>query len=78
MIDAKLELVEDLGAARLWGLMIEDIPFSLITEARPHIAEGAVTGLTLDLRHAHLFDGTSGKRIETRVATAAVQAMPAL
>ncbi len=78
MIDARLEIVEDLGAARLWSLKMEDIPFSLITEARPHIAEGAVTGLTLDLRHAHLFDGASGKRIDAKVVTAAVQAVSPL
>jgi len=78
MIDARLELVEDLGAARLWSLRIEDIPFSLVTEDRPHIAKGAVTGLTLDLRHAHLFDGTSGKRIEAKAQVGAVHAALAL
>lgn len=78
MIDARLEIVEDLGAARLWNLKIEDIPFSLITEARPHIDTGAVTGLALDLRHAHLFDGVSGKRIEARTAPVAARAVPAL
>ncbi len=35
MIDGRLEIVEDLGAARLLNLKIEDIPFSLVTEARP-------------------------------------------
>ena len=75
MIDARLEIVEDLGAARLWNLKIEDIPFSLLTEARPHIAEGAATGLTLDLRHAHLFDGLSGRRLEARTATSRVHAV---
>jgi sn-glycerol 3-phosphate transport system ATP-binding protein len=77
MIDARLEIVEDLGAARLWSLRVEDIPFSLLTEARPQIAPGAVTGITLDLRHAHLFDGTSGRRIEAKAKTGAVQAIPA-
>jgi sn-glycerol 3-phosphate transport system ATP-binding protein len=75
MIDAHLEIVEDLGANRLWSLRVEDIPFSLITDARAHLAEGAVTGLTLDLRFAHLFDGEDGKRIEsTVVAKHAVEA----
>jgi sn-glycerol 3-phosphate transport system ATP-binding protein len=78
MIDARLEIVEDLGAARLWNLKIEDIPFSLITEARPHIETGAVTGLALDLRHAHLFDGVSGKRIDAKTAAGAMRAVPAL
>ncbi len=78
MIDARLEIVEDLGAARLWNLKIEDIPFSLITEARPHIEAGAVTGLALELRHAHLFDGVSGKRIDAKTAAAAMRAVPAL
>ena len=77
MIDARLEIVEDLGAARLWNLKIEDIPFSLITEARPHIDTGTMTGIALDLRQAHLFDGVSGKRIDARTATVAARAVPA-
>ncbi|MFN4128244.1 ABC transporter ATP-binding protein [Tabrizicola thermarum] len=75
MIDARLEIVEDLGASRLWNLRIEDIPFSLITEARAHPPVGATTGLVLDLRHAHLFDGATGKRMETTLG--ALRAVPA-
>lgn len=77
MIDARLEIVEDLGAARLWNLKIEDIPFSLITEARPHIDRGTMTGIALDLRQAHLFDGVSGKRIDVKTAAFTARAVPA-
>ena len=75
MIDARLEIVEDLGATRLWSLQIEDIPFSLITEERAHLAQGTVTGLALDLRFALLFDGGTGKRIARSIET--VQSVPA-
>jgi sn-glycerol 3-phosphate transport system ATP-binding protein len=78
MIDARLELVEDLGSARLWGLKVEDIPFNLVTEARPHIAEGAVTGIALDLKHAHLFDGESGRRIGSKSVKSDMEKAPAL
>jgi sn-glycerol 3-phosphate transport system ATP-binding protein len=77
MFDARLEIVEDLGASRLWSLRVEDIPFSLVTEARARLDEGAVTGLALDLRQIHLFDGTSGRRIEAKAAAEAKHAVPA-
>jgi sn-glycerol 3-phosphate transport system ATP-binding protein len=77
MIDARLEIVEDLGAARLWNLRVEDIPFSLITETRTRLDVGAVTGLSLDLQHAHLFDGAGGKRIEARATKSATQGVQA-
>ncbi len=38
---------------------------------------GAATGLTFDLRHAHLFDGASGRRIEARPVTGSVTAVAA-
>ncbi|MFM7336458.1 MAG: ABC transporter ATP-binding protein [Tabrizicola sp.] len=77
MIDARLEIIEDLGANRLWNLQVEDIPFSLITEARTQAAPGTVTGLALDLRHAHLFDSASGKRINARNPVGARSPVPA-
>ena len=55
--------------------LIEDIPFSLITEERAHLAQGTVTGLALDLRFALLFDGGTGKRIARSIET--VQSVPA-
>ncbi len=73
MIDARLEIVEDLGATRLWNLHVEDIPFSLVTEARAHLAAGSMTGLAFDLSHAHLFDGNSGRRIAVRTVSDGAQ-----
>ena len=63
ILDARLDMVEELGAARLWNLTIEDIPFSLIADERATVASGATFGLSFDMRHAHLFDGQSGRRI---------------
>ena len=76
MIDARLEIVEDLGAARLWSLKVEDIPLSLITESRQPVEPGTITGVAFDLRHAHLFDGASGKRIKARASAAARHSLP--
>lgn len=75
MLDARLEIVEDLGATRLWKLNVEDIPFSLITDARAHPPAGSSTGPAFDMRAAHLFDGDTGQRIESSVA--ALQTVPA-
>ena len=62
-VDATVEMVEELGATRLWNLRVEDIPFSLLAEARPSPANEGAVGVTFDLRHAHVFDGKSGKRV---------------
>jgi hypothetical protein len=56
-------MVEELGATRLWNLRVEDIPFSLLAEARPSPAHEGAVGVAFDLRHAHIFDGKSGKRV---------------
>ncbi|MCU0827450.1 MAG: sn-glycerol-3-phosphate ABC transporter ATP-binding protein UgpC [Tabrizicola sp.] len=77
MFDARLEMVEDLGSNRLWTLQVEDVPFSLMTDSRLHPSEGAVTGLSLDMRHAHFFDGASGKRIELKAAAVGAHPVPA-
>jgi sn-glycerol 3-phosphate transport system ATP-binding protein len=65
LFDAQMEIIEELGAARLCNLKVEDIPFSLVTEARPSLAPGAVVGLDFKPEQTHLFDGQTGRRIET-------------
>jgi sn-glycerol 3-phosphate transport system ATP-binding protein len=71
LFDARLELVEELGAARLCSLRVEDLSFSLLTEARPSVEEGAVLGIGFDARRVHLFDGQTGRRIDARPSAAA-------
>ncbi len=71
--DARLELIEELGAARMCSLRVEDISFSLVTEARPSLAAGAVVGIGFAPERTHLFDGQTGRRIESAPGGAASQ-----
>jgi sn-glycerol 3-phosphate transport system ATP-binding protein len=64
LLDARLDIIEELGAARLCNLKVEDIPFSVVTDTRPDLAPGAAVGLSFDLAQIHLFDGQSGQRID--------------
>jgi sn-glycerol 3-phosphate transport system ATP-binding protein len=66
LFDAQIEIIEELGAARLCNLKIEDIPFSLVTEARPALIAGSVVGLDFKPEQTHLFDGQTGRRITAR------------
>jgi sn-glycerol 3-phosphate transport system ATP-binding protein len=77
VLDARMEIIEELGAARLCNLRIEDIPFSLVTDERPTQAPGTVVGLGFDPQHLHLFDGRTGHRIDVRPAAAGALARPA-
>jgi sn-glycerol 3-phosphate transport system ATP-binding protein len=64
-------LVEELGAARLCSLRVEDITFSLVTETRPSVAAGAVLGIGFSPERVHLFDGQTGRRLDGRSGGAA-------
>jgi sn-glycerol 3-phosphate transport system ATP-binding protein len=64
LFDARVDMIEELGAERLCNLLFEDIPFSLLTESRPTLASGAVVGIGFGLEHIHLFDAKTGTRIE--------------
>jgi len=79
MIEARLDIVEELGAARLCNLSVEDIPFSLVTDTRPGFAPGSSVGINFDADQVHIFDGQTGVRISrtarsTGVASASAHA----
>lgn len=62
--DARLDMVEEMGAARLCNLLFDDIPITVVTEDRPTLAAGATVGVRLAQRNMHLFDAGTGKRID--------------
>jgi sn-glycerol 3-phosphate transport system ATP-binding protein len=62
--DAKVDMIEDLGAARQCNLLFEDIPFCLLTDERPDLPVGAMVGIEVTPDQLHLFDAENGKRIE--------------
>lgn len=70
MFDARFDMMEELGAARLCHLLFEDIPVAITTEDRPVLAAGARVGVRMAQEHLHFFDAASGRRIETRRAPA--------
>jgi len=74
--DARVDVVEELGPARLCNLMLEDIPVSVLTDGRPDLRSGTVVGVRLDLDRLHLYDATSGRRVQTG-AHVPLQAMAA-
>jgi sn-glycerol 3-phosphate transport system ATP-binding protein len=74
LFDARVDLIEELGAARLCNLMFEDIPFCLLTDNRPDLVAGDSVGVQFGSDRLHLFDAVTGRRLgegavrETQVA----------
>jgi sn-glycerol 3-phosphate transport system ATP-binding protein len=73
VLQARVDLVEDLGASRQVNLMLEDLPLCVVTETRPALAAGQTVGLRLPAGGLHLFDATTGRRVETGPAAGAPQ-----
>ncbi|MES2916480.1 MAG: sn-glycerol-3-phosphate ABC transporter ATP-binding protein UgpC [Pseudomonadota bacterium] len=78
LFDARVDMIEELGAERLCNLLFEDIPFSLLTEARPALVPGAVVGVAFDPDQTHLFDAATGARIDTGARAAQTDRTQAL
>ena len=75
--DARLEMIEEMGAARLCHLLFEDIPVSVLTEGRPALPPGAPVGIRFAQEALHLFDALSGHRIDLhRLDTRVVAVQP--
>ena len=62
-IAARLDFIEELGSARLCHLLIEDVPFSVVTADKPALAEGAEVAVAVPTGAIHLFDAETGRRI---------------
>jgi sn-glycerol 3-phosphate transport system ATP-binding protein len=76
LFDARMEMIEELGAARLCNLLYEDIPVCVLTEERPGLVAGTTVGVRFAPERVHLFDAVSGRRIggdTARATTAALQ-----
>ncbi|MCX7302518.1 MAG: sn-glycerol-3-phosphate ABC transporter ATP-binding protein UgpC [Rhodobacterales bacterium] len=64
-ISARVDFVEELGSARLAHVLVEDIAISVLTGDKLAIAPGDEVGIAIAPCVVQLFDGTTGKRIET-------------
>jgi sn-glycerol 3-phosphate transport system ATP-binding protein len=69
LIDAQVDMIEELGASRLCNLMFEDIPICVLTEERPELAAGETVGLDFPPERIHLFDAVTGRRIVNEPAS---------
>ncbi len=79
LFDARVDMIEELGAQRLCNLMFEDIPFCLLTDDRPDLAAGAAVGVQFPSDRAHVFGSADGKRIDpVRKDARAPVAVPAV
>ena len=67
-LQAKFEFYEETGSAGLYHLLIEDVPFSVLTKDKRKLTEGQDISVMIDFDKLHLFDAESGQRIEAAVA----------
>jgi sn-glycerol 3-phosphate transport system ATP-binding protein len=67
-IDARVDFVEELGAERLYHLMVEDLPLAVLSSEKVRPAEGAPVGVSVPLGALHIFDADTGRRIEPQAA----------
>jgi sn-glycerol 3-phosphate transport system ATP-binding protein len=75
-ISARVDFVEEFGSARLVHVLVEDIALSVLTTDKFALTPGDDVGIAIGPGVIQLFDGTTGKRIETDVP-AALQHEPA-
>jgi sn-glycerol 3-phosphate transport system ATP-binding protein len=54
---------EELGSARVYHLLIEDIPVCAVMDAKLQLVEGQKIGLAFAASALHLFDGPSGRSL---------------
>lgn len=61
---ASFEFYEELGSEGLHHLMIEDVPFSVLSETKMRLREGTPLGVSVPAGAIHLFDADTGLRID--------------
>lgn len=69
-LNARFVFFEELGAARIYHTLIEDIPVAILSEDKHSFAEGAEIGIAFPEFALHVFDGASGRSL-ARTDTAA-------
>ncbi len=76
-LHGQFEFYEETGSAGLYHLMIEDVPFSVLTKDKQRLEPGQEIGVAIDLQKLHVFDADSGQRIDIDHHAAAAQMEPA-
>lgn len=75
--DATFEFYEELGSEGLHHLMVEDVPFSVLSESKQRLAEGTPVGVLVNPSAVHLFDAENGRRLELDPQTIPAESVPA-
>jgi len=58
-------------------LLVEDVPFSVLSETKKRLAEGTPVGVVVNPNALHLFDAESGHRLDLDTQTASAESVPA-
>lgn len=54
-------------AGRIYHLLVEDLPLTVLGARKDRLAEGSVIGVTVPPGSVHLFGAEDGRRIEAMV-----------
>ncbi len=75
--DATFEFYEELGSEGLHHLMVEDVPFSVLSQDKQRLSEGTAVGVTVNPSALHLFDAETEQRISLDATYASPESVPA-
>ncbi len=67
-IAARLDFVEELGSGRLYHLLVDDLPLTVVSADRHDLKPGDGIGVTVPQGAIHLFEAESGRRLEASAA----------
>jgi sn-glycerol 3-phosphate transport system ATP-binding protein len=63
-VTGQFEFAEELGSGRLYHFQFEDLTLTVVSAHKHRFALGQAVGLAMDPAHVHIFDGTSGTRLD--------------
>ncbi len=63
MIPARFDFAEETGAGRMYHLLFEDLPLTVVSAEKHRFAEGQMVGLTVPPERLHLFDAKTNRRL---------------
>lgn len=64
-LKASFEFYEELGSEGLHHLLVEDVPFSVLSETKMRLQEGAPVGVSIPASAIHVFDAETGHRLDS-------------
>lgn len=71
-LTATFEFYEELGSQGLHHLLVDDIPFVVLSDTKMRLAEGTPIGVSIPGDALHLFDAGDGRRLDTQAVSAPI------